>query len=345
MKKILCFFTVIILIFSLGVCLPASAENDPVITVSQVTAVPGDTIVVSVDISNNPGIQAMTFTLSYDNSIVTYQKYEKGKLSDYTVVNHSSTGYVSFVNCENDNKKYNGTIFSVTFKVNENAAPGKYDFKIRNINPKELGDNLTGCFANKEHTTITPVIKNGHLTVGKTCGNSGHEFSEWTQTVEPTCDGKGTKMRSCKRENCGHTESAEIAAIGHDFEDKWTIDRAATETEKGSMSRHCTRCEATKDNTFFDMEISEENQFENKEETVVTPDKWEILEDIIEEEKKEEEAEKESSQKAENNIVSSADDNSDSNKTVYFIYGAALAAVIAAIAVLALILSKKGNKK
>ena len=153
MKKILCFFTVIILVFSLGLCLPASAENDPVITVSQVTAVPGDTIVVSVDISNNPGIQAMTFTLSYDNSIVTYQKYEKGKLSDYTVVNHSSTGYVSFVNCENDNKKYNNHDHSKAGIVRRNDHNDLADNHDDNADGDDRNDN--------HHNQETDHVHNG----------------------------------------------------------------------------------------------------------------------------------------------------------------------------------------
>ena len=337
MKKILSILTAFILIFGVFFALPVSAAAEPTITVSTVTAIPGDTVVVNVDIKDNPGIQAMTFTLSYDNSVVEYESYAKGGLKDYTIVNHSNTGYVSFVNCENDNKKYNGTIFSVTFKVKDDAAAGEYPFKICNISPKDRGEDLSGCFANKEHTTITPIIINGKLTVGETCKNSGHKFTDWEETTAPSCEGKGAKTRSCKREDCGHTEVKEIDALGHDFQDKWTIDKAATETEKGVMSRHCKRCDATKDQTFFDMEISEDKDFENKEETVVTPDKWEVLEEIIKEEKETENSKTD-------------DKKSDGisgkfSKPIYVIFGAVALLTIAIIVVFIIIIAKRGNKK
>lgn len=314
------------------------AEENATVTVSEVTAIPGDTVVVNVDMKNNPGIQAMTFTLCYDNSAVVFSKYTKGGLKDYTIVNHTDTGYVSFVNCETDNKKYNGTLFSVTFKVKDDAAAGEYPFKICNIDPLNRGEDLTGCFANKEHTRIIPTVINGKLTVGETCKNSGHKFSEWVETTKPSCEGTGAKTRSCERDGCGHTELKETDPLGHDFEDKWTIDKAATETEKGSMSRHCTRCNATKDSTFFDLEISEDKEFENKEEAVVTPDKWEVLEEVIEEEKK---AEKQSDNKYKNS-------NSGSNKlpkTVYVIFGTVAIFTIVIIILLMIIFAKRGNKK
>ena len=338
LKKILCITTILILLFSTVFCLPTYAEASPTITVSQLTAIPGDTVVVNVDIKDNPGIQAMTFTLSYDNTVVSFEKYTKGGLKDYTIVNHENTGYVSFVNCESTNKKYNGTIFSVTFKVKDDAAAGEYAFKICNISPLDRGEDLAGCFANKEHTKITPIIENGKLIVGETCKNSGHKFSDWSEVTAPGCVEKGAESRSCKREGCGHTETRETDPIGHNFEDKWTVDKAATESESGTMSRHCTRCTATKDEMFFDLDLPADKDFENKEEAPVTPDKWEVLEEIIEEEK---EAEKQENKK---------DKDSDSPigkfpKTVYIIFGAAAILTIVIIIVLIIILTKRGNKK
>lgn len=337
LKKFLCVFASLIILISGVFCLPVLAEETATITVSTVTAIPGDTIVVNVDIENNPGIQAMTFTLSYDNTIVAYEKYTKGGLSDYMVVNHTETGYVSFVNCENNNKKYNGTIFSVTFKVKDDAAAGEYPFKICNISPQNRGEDLTGCFANKEHTKITPTIVNGKLTVGETCSNSGHKFSDWSETTAPSCEGKGAKTRTCQREGCGHTELKEIAALGHDFEDNWTIDREATETEKGLMSRHCKRCLGSKDAMFFDLETPKENEFENKENEIVTPDKWEVLEEIIEEEKR--------TEKTENKDKNSDNISGKFTKHIYVIFGAVAILAIAIIIVFIIIHAKKGNKK
>ena len=332
-------------IFSMGIFVKAEG-TDPTVSVSSVTAIPGDTVVISVDIANNPGIQAMSFTLSYDPDIVTFQEFTNGKFSGVMTQNHQDNGYFSFVNCDTKNVYYNGMIFSLTFKVNEDAAPGDYAFKIQNISPSQKGDDLTGCFANSEHTAITPIVSNGRITVGETCSNSGHKFSEWVETVKPSCEGKGAKTRSCTREGCGHTELKEIAALGHDFEDKWTVDKAATETEKGVMSRHCKNCSAVKDETPFALEISEEKDFKNEEQEIVTPDKWEVLEEIIELEKEEEKAEQEKVKESEK--TDKASDSSSSPGRVFsptVIYIAIALAAVAAIAVVLIIMIRGKRRK
>ena len=92
-------------LFLVCLAIPVSADDvlRPVITVSSASAIPGDTIVVDISISENPGIMAMTFTVAYDKDIFAFKEYRRGILSDYLVVDHPDKGYVSFVNCESRN--------------------------------------------------------------------------------------------------------------------------------------------------------------------------------------------------------------------------------------------------
>ncbi len=46
---------------------------------------------------------------------------------------------------------------------------------------------------------------------------TGHSFGDWTTVTEPTCTEAGSESRKCK--TCGESESREIAATGHSFED------------------------------------------------------------------------------------------------------------------------------
>ncbi len=71
---------------------------------------------------------------------------------------------------------------------------------------------------------------------------AGHSFGEWTETVSE-CTGI-VKTRVC--EKCGAMET-ENTEGSHAWESKATIDKAATCTEDGSQSIHCSRCSATKD--------------------------------------------------------------------------------------------------
>ncbi len=278
--------------------IPSFAETGPVVTVNPTeTAIPGDTIAVNVDMSENPGIMAMTFTVSYDNDAFTFSKYKLGRWNDYTIAPHQDKGYVSFVNCEIKNRKYNGTMFTLYFTVNDTAAPGEHHFKIKNIDPLKYGEDLKGCFATKEHTPVSATIHNGSITIGKTCSNSGHTFGKYETTLEPTCIATGIKSRSCSV--CGHTELKELKKIDHIFESDWTVDTVATAEQTGIMSRHCKNCSEVTDKVYYSLEESEENEFKNEEEAVIPSEDWDKLEEI-EKENEEKEKEKEEQESQEN---------------------------------------------
>lgn len=278
--------------------IPSFAEEGPVVTVNCTpTAIPGDTVTATVLLDKNPGIMAMTFTVSYDRNALTFEKYTLGKWNDYTIVDHPDKGYVSFVNCEFGNVKYNDTIFTLYFKVKDTAAPGTHDFKIMNINPEKYGEDLKGCFANKKHTPITATVINGIVTIGKTCSNSGHTFSEFKTTLKPTCVATGLKTRSCSV--CGHTESKEVEKTGHAFSKDWTVDVVATAEQTGIMSRHCENCSAVTDKTYYSLEESNQNQIPNEENSTITSDDWDKLEEIEKENEQKEEQQKQEEQRKE----------------------------------------------
>lgn len=269
--------------------LPSFAEEGAVVSINSTpTAVPGDTIAVTVDMANNPGIMAMTFNVSYDTKALNFEKYTLGRWNDYTMADHPESGYFSFVNCEVKNRKYNGTIFTLYFTVKDTATPGVHEFKIMNIHPNKYGEALNGCFANKEHTDVNVTAVRGSVTIGKTCSNSGHTFSEFKTSVEPTCIATGLKSRTCSV--CGHTESEEIQKTEHVYDNDWTVDVVATAEQSGIMSRHCKNCPAVTDKVYYSLKESSENDIPNEEDTTVSPDDWEKLEEI---EKENEQNEKE----------------------------------------------------
>ena len=69
-----------------------------------------------------------------------------------------------------------------------------------------------------------------------------HVF-EWTTTKEVTCTEKGEKHGICTV--CGHEETREIEALGHEFANEFTVDKEATTTEEGSKSQHCLHAGCT----------------------------------------------------------------------------------------------------
>ncbi len=275
-KRIISFaVSLIVLICTLSI--PAyAAEKNVTLSVSTVTGVPLDNITVNVNMDINPGIMAMTFAVAYDSTALTFKSYNEGGLySDYTISDHPESGYVSFVNCESNNKKYVGLIFSIDFEIKETAKPDFYPITIKNIRPDTYGDSLKGCFADWSGNTITATVTNGGVTVGKNCLNSGHVYDEWKTTTKPTCEKEGVLSHSCIK--CGHIESKPINATGHDFEDFWTIDREASFGISGIMSRHCKNCGAVTDKTIFSAPDVSNNNFENKVDTKVTENDFDKL--------------------------------------------------------------------
>ncbi len=279
-KKVSAVLLCLIMIFSLA--FSVSAEDREIeITVGSATAIPGDEIAISLDTVKNTGVMAMTFTLSYDPEVLEYKSFNLGMFNDYTVADHPDKGYVSFVNCEKRDEKFVGNIAVFLFKVKPKAKPGKHELKIGHIHPDEFKDTLDGCFATWDKLKVNATTHAGSVTVGKTCSNMGHSFGKWETVSKPGCENVGVESRSCKA--CGHTENRETKALGHDFSMEWTIDVAATASESGTMSRHCSRCSKTTDSVLFSLEVPKDNKFENKVDAVVPAEKWDKLEEKVEE--------------------------------------------------------------
>lgn len=269
----------ILLVASFGISASADkiTKQGPTVKLPTLTAVPLDTVVVAVDMADSPGVMAMTFTVSYDPEVLEYVDYEKGLCNDYTVADHPDKGYVSFVNCENFNKFFKGTLLSFTFKVKKTAAPGFHEMKIRNIRPEKNGDSMTGCFADWNGNKFSPNIINGGITIGEACDNTAHIFTDWQTSVKPLCEIDGVKSRSCTR--CGHSETGIIQKLGeHIYEDFWTVDQEATAEASGTMSRHCKNCSAVTDKKSFSVKDSEDNKFENKPQANIKEEQWDRLE-------------------------------------------------------------------
>ncbi len=260
-KCALCFVCAVSLLFSSFAVSAEENYEDGHITIDTVSALNGDSVIVKIGIENNPGIMAMTLSITYDSSALTYERYYWGYLGDYTVVDHPDKNLIRFVNCESMNLDANRTMISLQFKVKEDAEFGFYPIDI---------EYKSGDFCNWKLDRLMPVITSGGVNVEFNGENCSHkEYGEWETAAEPTCTQAGAKQRVC--EKCGHVDISEIPAAGHDFAAEWTIDRQATGDSSGIMSRHCKNCEEVTDVLSFTLEQSEENEIDNTEGSVVAP--------------------------------------------------------------------------
>ena len=75
----------------------------------------------------------------------------------------------------------------------------------------------------------------------------GHKWNEGKITTEPTCTEEGVKTFQCMV--CGKTKTEKASALGHDWNEDFTVDKEATCEETGLKSIHCKHCDEKKDET------------------------------------------------------------------------------------------------
>jgi len=84
--------------------------------------------------------------------------------------------------------------------------------------------------------TITTIPKTGQ-----------HAYGEWKTTKESTCEEAGSKEKVCIY--CLDKVTEVIPALGHTWNEDYTVDKVATCTQEGSKSIHCAICDAVKKNS------------------------------------------------------------------------------------------------
>lgn len=66
-----------------------------------------------------------------------------------------------------------------------------------------------------------------------------HNWSEWTETVKPTCEKAGEKTRECI--NCSKQETKTLEKLSHKDSD-WIVDAVSTSTQSGKRHIECVYC-------------------------------------------------------------------------------------------------------
>lgn len=246
--------------------------------------VQGNAVSLTFSSLDNPGTAGYQLELEYDKDVLEIQtkqveaEDDDGNLYMETVVDITDHGmYKGFTDANPEenpivisafddlatvNNRESGKIFSVNFKIKEDAKPGTYTVKLtgtfmdRNLNDVEM--NLS-----KEATvTVKCAHKSTHIdrkeadctekgsinTICDGCGNIvnteeilplGHDFKEYTVSENPTCEEKGKETAKCTR--CDAEDTREIPALDHK-PGEWETAAEPTCIEKGSKVRKCTIC-------------------------------------------------------------------------------------------------------
>ena len=202
----------------------AEDSTEPTLRVGTVEAKHGNTVLVGIDIENNPGIAGLTIELSYDKSklkLIAESEDEENPWTD---------GDGMFIGWEVGNKlvwvtpkkdiKTNGTIINLKFEVLDKA---------NGMTPISISAYEAGTYV-EEYVTFKTVA-------------GGIKADEYTAVVtKPTCTEQGYTTYTCP---CGKTYTDDYKdALGHDIELK--NEKNATCTEKGYTGDEvCKTCGKT----------------------------------------------------------------------------------------------------
>ena len=130
------------------------------IAVGTASASPGGTVSIPVTISENPGLGAASFTVSYDKTVLTLDSIEKGAvLSTGSFSPSLNTNAVQWYLSTTQNVTTNGTMFTLNFTVNQGAAEGAYPVALAFMDNDP--DNLTDAAG----TTVPATLTAGSVTV------------------------------------------------------------------------------------------------------------------------------------------------------------------------------------
>ena len=179
---------------------------------NQSTATTGDSVILSVKITDNIEIKNAKFTM-YN---------EETNKQEFLILEY--------------NKK--SGLYEGLFKIKSNMPSGHWF--LFDIEVYDTTDNygLEPFFIGNKHWVI--VTRNN---------KDVHKWNEGIVTTEPLCTKEGIKTFKCSI--CNKTKTEAIKSLGHDYSSEWTIDKAATCTQEGSKSYHCTRCDDKKDVTII----------------------------------------------------------------------------------------------
>ncbi|MGN0525822.1 MAG: InlB B-repeat-containing protein [Acutalibacteraceae bacterium] len=162
-KKLLSVFMVLVMVLTV---LPGStialASNTATVSVESANAVPGTTIDVNVNISNNPGIMAAAFTITYDAGLTLVDAKSGDAFSALSITkpeNYSSPckfAWDALDLAEEDIK--DGTILTLTFEVAEDIeANSDLNIKITYSSKDIIDSNIQSVPLNVNNGKVTII--------------------------------------------------------------------------------------------------------------------------------------------------------------------------------------------
>lgn len=240
-ERILCVILALFVLVPVA-AIPASASSG-VISASSETAHRGDTVMIDISVTGNPGVVTMVLDVNYsdglelidvrDGGVLPGQKHSPGySANPYRLTCEKTDSAVNFTG--------NGTLATLTFRVKEDA-----DISDHSISISPAG---FGMITDKDLGEVFFSFSSGKITVECT-----HDFGDWQK------DSETEHKRICS--SCGKTETE-----AHSWDDG-TDTTPATHLQTGIRTYTCIKCGETKTDTIPKKTGHEYGDWEKYDET------------------------------------------------------------------------------
>ena len=217
MKKVLSILVMVAMLASF-IALPAAAAETVTLTVSNVTAQPGEEVTVTISVANNPGLASLVFDVAYDSVLTLTNVTFNPAFGAYAT---APTPYrnpepITMISPLSDITT-NGIFVTLTFKVSEKAAFGYQANVTVTFNADDIYD---GNF-----DTVPMSVINGAVTVACPHANT-IETPEEPADCDSVGYSAGVYCNDCKTYVSGHEEIP--STNNHvDANGKWETDENA----------------------------------------------------------------------------------------------------------------------
>ena len=192
MKKTRIFYSFVMFYVVFAMCitsvLAVFAITQPTVYAENITANAGDTVSIPVKISNNTGIAGFGINLTYDTAALTPLSvnsddsvFSNGLMND--TISSANTGVVSVIWSGSSNVTADGILFTITFKVNEEATGSTVvgiDYDQRNTFDENIDDVALACsntmltIKNSAYDDIPKIVLSAtNATVGEPISVTG----------------------------------------------------------------------------------------------------------------------------------------------------------------------------
>lgn len=220
------------------ICFAVSSKN-PSIVINSARGEAGDTVDVTITMSNNPGFVSANLYVKYDESVLTLKKVKDGGLlSGVTHSDNYTSPYgLCWVNdLSTENFKVNGVLATLTFEISKNAKPGKttisleqdiLDCDIENV-VFELGKGSVAVTGASKSTNSSDNVQEGLDSSEKAVKSDSSKVSDGSSqgknsNVQTVPDGENASSsvaeNSVPNQNAT-TQNADKASSTQDSADK-----------------------------------------------------------------------------------------------------------------------------